>query len=342
MKVDNSSLTGESDALLRTPECTNKENPLETANLAFFGTSCKEGTARGVVIQIGDKTIIGQIANLAATASSTQSTLSIEVNRFIFVISIMAVIAGVFFFCMGFVIGYDAITNIVFGIGIIVANVPEGLLATVTASLSLAAKRLAAKTVLVKNLEAVETLGATTCICSDKTGTLTQNRMTVEHLWYDGKVFKGENYEKKGKTFEYEPESLGFQDLHLNCILCSEATFNKAPPIAQLENLMKIKNEAEREHKRKILEQEHLEKLKNTSVLARPTIGDASESALIKFFQPIRDIEITRENYPVRHLDDGSLAKIPFNSSWKFSLVICNVPTTNSDNCIFIKVINYT
>lgn len=74
---------------------------------------------------------------------------------------------------MGFLLGYDPITNLVFGIGIVVANVPEGLLATVTASLSLTAKRLSTKFVLVKNLEAVETLGSTTCICSDKTGTLT-------------------------------------------------------------------------------------------------------------------------------------------------------------------------
>lgn len=78
---------------------------------------------------------------------------------------------------------YDFITNMVFAIGIIVANVPEGLLATVTVSLTLTANRMAAKQVLVKNLESVETLGSTSCICSDKTGTLTQNRMTVSHVW---------------------------------------------------------------------------------------------------------------------------------------------------------------
>ena len=75
---------------------------------------------------------------------------------------------------------------IIFGIGILVANVPEGLLACITISLAITAKKLADKQVLVKNLEAVETLGSTSCICSDKTGTLTQNKMTVENLWYDG------------------------------------------------------------------------------------------------------------------------------------------------------------
>jgi len=76
---------------------------------------------------------------------------------------------------LGFIYGYDAITNLVFMIGIVVANVPEGLLITVTIVMALAAKRMAAKMVLVKNLESIETLGSTTCICSDKTGTLTMN-----------------------------------------------------------------------------------------------------------------------------------------------------------------------
>ena len=100
---------------------------------------------------------------------------------------------GGIFFCLGFILKYSVITNFVFGIGIIVANVPEGLYAAITIALTLTAKRLASKKVLVKNLEAVETLGSTTCICSDKTGTLTQNKMTVEHLWYDGKKVKGNN-----------------------------------------------------------------------------------------------------------------------------------------------------
>ena len=78
----------------------------------------------------------------------------------------------------------------IFGIGILVANVPEGLLACITISLAITASRLADKQVLVKNLEAVETLGSTSCICSDKTGTLTQNKMTVENIWIDGQVLR--------------------------------------------------------------------------------------------------------------------------------------------------------
>lgn len=105
------------------------------------------------------------------------------------------------FFILGFIYGYDAITNLVFMIGIIVANVPEGLLMTVTLSLALTAKRMAEKFVLVKNMESVETLGSTSCICSDKTGTLTQNKMTVSHIFYDlGMLDASLNYESWKKN----------------------------------------------------------------------------------------------------------------------------------------------
>jgi sodium/potassium-transporting ATPase subunit alpha len=88
-------------------------------------------------------------------------------------ISTIAIIIGVIFFLFGVFYGYRMVTNIIFAIGIIVANVPEGLLATMTVALALSAKRMATKMVLVKNLESIETLGSTSCICSDKTGTLT-------------------------------------------------------------------------------------------------------------------------------------------------------------------------
>jgi sodium/potassium-transporting ATPase subunit alpha len=121
----------------------------------------------------------------------------LEIDRFIKFISCIAVSLGILFFILGFIYGYDVVTNLIFMIGIIVANVPEGLLVTVTVCLALTAKRMAEKMVLVKNLESVETLGSTSCICSDKTGTLTQNKMTVSHLFYDFALLEADvNYEK--------------------------------------------------------------------------------------------------------------------------------------------------
>ena len=338
MRVDNSSLTGESDPLLRTVECTNKENPLETDNLAFFGTLVKEGIGRGIVIQIGDNTVIGQIANLASSAGTSKSPLRREIDRFIYIIATFSFICGIFFFIMGFVLGYDAVTTVILTIGIIVANVPEGLLATVTAALTITAKRLSERKVLVKNLEAVETLGSTSCICSDKTGTLTQNKMTVEHLWYGGKIVKGQNYQKFGPShsYEYDLQSSGLKALQENALLCSEAVFDNNIPVEKVSNLQG--SEAEVSKKRQQMQQDYERQLNQKLWLDRPAIGDASETALIKFFQPIEDIKQFRARYPIKEMRDKSLAKIPFNSSWKYALTICDLDRDNSTNCIFIKV----
>jgi sodium/potassium-transporting ATPase subunit alpha len=129
LKVDNSSLTGESEYLPRTVECTNHK-VLETQNLAFFGTLVREGTGTGIVVLAGDNTVIGRIANLTQQAESDDTPLKKEVDRFITLISVIAISLGVIFFVAGFIFGYNYVTNIVFAIGIIVANVPEGLLAT--------------------------------------------------------------------------------------------------------------------------------------------------------------------------------------------------------------------
>jgi magnesium-transporting ATPase (P-type) len=183
MKVNNASLTGESEDLLRQADAK-LANVFESPNVAFFGTMCTAGTGEGIVFRTGDTTCIGRIATLTQSAESAETPLSIEIERFIKIISVVAFTLGISFFLFGLTI-YEVITNLVFAIGIIVANVPEGLLATVTVSLALTAKRMAKKMVLVKNLESVETLGSTSCICSDKTGTLTQNRMTLSQMFYD-------------------------------------------------------------------------------------------------------------------------------------------------------------
>lgn len=120
---------------------------------------------------------------------------------------------GIIFFCLGFILKYSVVNNLIFAIGIIVSNVPEGLTMTITISLTLAAQRLATKKVLVKNLMSVETLGSTSCICSDKTGTLTQNKMTIEHLWYNLKVFYAPSLERFGPDHKYEYD---IKDVHFN------------------------------------------------------------------------------------------------------------------------------
>jgi len=178
MKVNNASLTGESEDINKTPE-EHKSNVFESENVAFFGTSCTNGTATGMVFRTGDNTVMGRIAGLASSADTEETTLGRDIKKFIFIISAIAIFLGVSFFILALIMDYEPITAIIFAIGIIVANVPEGLLVTVTVALALTAKRMREKMVQVNNMESVETLGSTSCICSDKTGTLTQNRMSV-------------------------------------------------------------------------------------------------------------------------------------------------------------------
>ena len=322
MKVNNSSLTGESILLTRKTEPEQEgTNPLEAENLAFFGTDCRGGSGVGVVFNIGDKTVIGTIADLASSAETEETPIKKEIDRFVKLISVVAIVLGVTFFVFGIIYGYDIITNLVFAIGIIVANVPEGLLATVTVSLTLTAKRMAQKKVLVKNLEAVETLGSTTCICSDKTGTLTQNVMTVTKLFYDQKV---QNADPDSGDIEYNKDDKSFQLLMKIGLLNNKSFFDYSLPDKRKVPESQRKKMAVEEIKRieegeqKIYEQEELAKPPSK----RTTGGNASEGALLKFFS---DIE-SKSSMEVKHVCVG---EVPFNSTNKFSVTI-HAPSKNN------------
>jgi magnesium-transporting ATPase (P-type) len=219
MKVDNSSLTGENEPQKRSGEVDPVGNPLEGKNIAFFTTSIMSGECTAIVIRTGDKTVIGQIKELVANAPKEPSPISIEIHNFIILITSVAVTLGVTFFIAALVLKMPPVDAVVFLIAIIVANVPEGLLATVTVCLTLTAQKMLKKQVLVKQLESVETLGSTSCICSDKTGTLTQNKMTVVHCFYDLTVSKVEPSMADGlvageKETPFDPKTPSMQMLY--------------------------------------------------------------------------------------------------------------------------------
>eukprot|EP00759_Apiculatamorpha_spiralis_P026779 PhF_6_TR29442/c1_g1_i2/m.43632/K01539/ATP1A; sodium/potassium-transporting ATPase subunit alpha len=228
MKVDNSALTGEPDPLLRVQRCTD-ENPLETKNLAFFGTLVPDGDGYGVIISCGDNTVMGRVAALADHTENMETPLRRELNRFMEIITVLALFFGGVFFMIGVSMeGKVTIHHVVFVIGVIVANIPEGLLPMVTVALSLAAMRMRDVNVLVKNLEAVETLGSCTVIASDKTGTLTQNRMTVAHVFHSSQTFKtigGATYHEP----PYDASDPVFQSLYDIASLANRAEYEASP-----------------------------------------------------------------------------------------------------------------
>ena len=183
LKVDNSSLTGESEPQLRTVEPTDRVL-LQSRNVVFSGTQVMAGSGRGIVFATSMESQLGRTADLTQSVTPREIPIRSEIQRFTRIISAVAVVMGVLVFLVSLIwIDTPFWSKLVFAIGIIVANVPEGLMATVTLCLSIAARRMASRNALVKNLESVETLGCTTVICTDKTGTLTVNRMSVQRLF---------------------------------------------------------------------------------------------------------------------------------------------------------------
>jgi potassium/sodium efflux P-type ATPase len=161
-----------------------KVNPSEIANLVLAGSTVAAGRGVAVAYATGAQTEFGQVAHLTTVVKREPSTLEIQVARIVRIITAIALGMGATVFLLSYwLIGMDITESFIFAIGIIVANVPEGLLPTVTLALALGVKRMARHNALVRRLSAVETLSATTVICTDKTGTLTKNEMTVRYLW---------------------------------------------------------------------------------------------------------------------------------------------------------------
>ncbi len=186
--VDNASLTGESNPVRRDSTIHPDVELNDSPNIVFAGTSVIQGHAHGVIFATGMSTEFGKIARLTSEVVSGMSPLELETIRVTRTITAIAVALGIILFCTGIFLGRGFWENFIFALGIIVANVPEGLMPTVTLSLAMASQRMAGKKALVKKLTAVETLGSVTVICTDKTGTLTQNRMSVVHIYTNGQL----------------------------------------------------------------------------------------------------------------------------------------------------------
>ena len=184
LEVDLSTLTGESAPVSRSADTPDAGGPLlEARDVVFSGTVCTGGEGRGVVTATGMHTELGRIAALTARVKRQDSPLERQVKRVAWLIAAVAVGFAIAFLPLGLLAGLAWGAAISFAIGLLVANVPEGLLPTITLSLAVGVRDLARRGAVVKRLSAVETLGSTTVICTDKTGTLTQNRMRVTSVW---------------------------------------------------------------------------------------------------------------------------------------------------------------
>ena len=243
VEVDNSSLTGESTPAHRYKSdrpilITGKFLWIELPNIVFAGTSLLRGRAKAVVFGTGMTSEIGKIANLTQGIQVERSPLQKQLRGTVFAVTALAGGLGLLFLLLGWLVaGLSFIEAFVFFIGLFVANVPEGLLPTVTLALAMGVQRMAKRHALVKNLPSVETLGCTTVICCDKTGTLTQNLMMVTELAVEGRIINvsGVGYQPAG-NFTVDGESLSLENISrwaplrqlLECaFICNNAKIEK-------------------------------------------------------------------------------------------------------------------
>ena len=243
VEVDNSSLTGESTPAHRYKSdqpilITGKFLWIELPNIVFAGTSLLRGRAKAVVFGTGMSSEIGKIAHLTQEIHVEQSPLQKQLRGTVYAITALAGGLGILFLLLGWLVaGLSFIEAFVFFIGLFVANVPEGLLPTVTLALAMGVQRMAKRHALVKNLPSVETLGCTTVICCDKTGTLTQNLMMVTELAVEGRAINvsGVGYRPAG-TFTVEGKTLSPESISrwtplqrlLECaFICNNAKIEK-------------------------------------------------------------------------------------------------------------------
>jgi calcium-translocating P-type ATPase len=186
VRVNNATVTGEALPCARNAAPHDEDSLLHARNILLAGTTIVGGEGTAVLFATGARTEFGRIAHLTQSTLRGATPLQREIARLSRWIAAIATGLGVLFFVLGSQLGLPFWWNLLFAIGIIVANVPEGLLPTVTLALAMGAQRMARRKALVRHLPSVETLGATTVICTDKTGTLTQNSLRVRRVFVDG------------------------------------------------------------------------------------------------------------------------------------------------------------
>ena len=235
LQIDESSLTGESVPVEKKADYHHGDGEFAQQNIVFAGTVSTSGTATALALATGMDTEFGRIATLTQSQKKTIYPLERELNHLTRQLTIIAIGIGVAFFLLAiFFVKYPIAKSFIFALGMIVAFIPEGLLPTVTLSLAQGTQRMAKKHALLKNLSSVETLGQTTVICSDKTGTLTQNQMTINHIWLPEKEYDvtGTGYLTNGKIQLNGKDVDLANELDLNKLLIN-ATINNDTEVTE-------------------------------------------------------------------------------------------------------------
>ena len=234
--INTATLNGESMPSKRNLDESQTQRAMDAKNMVFAGTSVASGSGEAVVVATAYATEFGKIAALTKNVQKTLTPMQKEIIRITRILTIIAVIMGIIFFALGLFSDRGALMASIFALSLIVANVPEGLMPTITLSLSLASQRMARRNALVKNLDSVQTLGSATVICTDKTGTLTKNEMTLKEIYLSGGeliTINGDGYKPQGDFIfkKGQEESRNrLDELLLSALLNSRASIKGDEP----------------------------------------------------------------------------------------------------------------
>ncbi|KAG6829256.1 hypothetical protein H0H92_005136 [Tricholoma furcatifolium] len=306
VRFDRAVLTGESEEVEGSTE-DRGETFLEAPNVALMGTHVTNGHAKGVVVLTGSRTVMGRISKLTSKTKIQPTLIQREISRFIRLIITFTVILALMILIVWIAwlhrdhrpyMNVVAMLNNV--MGCVVAFIPEGMPIAVTLVLSLIARRMKAINVLPKSLSTVETLGCVTVICSDKTGTLTQNKMSVMSAGFVDETYTAEQFQEM-ITNDKAGHHAALHQLQKAATLCNGATFDSATADLPL-------NE-------------------------REINGDATDGAILRFVESMGNASDIRSN-------NSQLFQIPFNSRNKWMLAMygtCNDEEKLSESLIFVK-----
>jgi len=227
LRTNDFSLTGESMPQGKHSNTIKKKASLaDRDNMAYLGTTVASGNAKGVITATGMNTELGRIASLTQEEKKAKSPLQVEIQSIVNRITIFAISIAIILFIVTIWQGLGMNIALIYALGIAVAVVPQALPMQITVALSNGVARLAKKNAVIKKLSSVETLGSTNVICTDKTGTLTKNEMTVKYIWFDGQQYEitGVGYEPKGSILDLKGKKITEKDIDKIEIMLDTAT----------------------------------------------------------------------------------------------------------------------
>jgi sodium/potassium-transporting ATPase subunit alpha len=308
LRFDRAVLTGESEEVEGIIYDSEK-NFLESKNVALMGTYVTNGHGKGIVILTGDSTVMGRVNKLTSTTKSQRTLIQLEIDRFVYIIIFLTLLLAlsILFVWAGWLRrDHFAFMNVVQMLsnvmGCIVAFIPEGLPIAVALTFSLIARRMKAVRILPKGLSTVETLGCVSVICSDKTGTLTQNRMSVISVGFVDQEYTVDDFQRILSDENTSPDAT-YHQLHKALVLCNGATFDATSA--------------------------HL------PISERQVNGDATDGAALRFVESVGPASMIRKAH-------AQIFQIPFNSKNKWMLTMFEGPSSASaekrqPNIIFVK-----